>query len=103
MPHADDLDPRSAWDHARRLELVRHANDLGFKDITEIMPKDLIVKRLKALGAPPPNTPLRPLQPIGGTLDPRAGDTHPDSHRNGSPRVVSAGEIEIDADELLER
>src|SRR5690242_8353384 len=103
MSDIGNYDPRSAWDHARRMELVRHAHDLGHKDITEQMPKDLIVRRLKALGAPPPNTPLRPLQPIGGTVNPRAGDTTPTSHRNGNSRSAGSGEIEIDAGELLEQ
>lgn len=102
MSDIGNYDPRTAWDHARRMELVRHAHELGYKDITEQMPKDLIVKRLRALGAPPPNTPLRPLQPIGGTLDPRSGDTRPDSHRNGAAKTFG-GETEIDAGELLEQ
>lgn len=103
MSDIGNYDPRSPWDHARRMELVRHAHDLGHKDISETMPKELIVKRLKALGAPPPNTPLRPLTPIGGTVDPRSGDTHPGSHRNGAAKSVATGEIEIDAGELLEQ
>lgn len=103
MSDIGNYDPRSAWDHARRIELVRHAHECGYKDITEHMPKDLIVKRLKALGAPPPNTPLRPLQPIGGTINPRAGDTRSDSHKNGVPQSATSNEVEIDADELLEQ
>ncbi len=103
MSDIGNFDPRTPWDHARRPELVRHAHDLGYKDITEQMPKDLIVKRLKALGAPPPSTPLRPLMPIGGTYDPRAGDTSPTSHKNGASINVATGETEIDAEELLEQ
>jgi hypothetical protein len=102
MSDIGNFDPRSAWDHARRMELVRHANDLGYKDITEQMPKELIVRRLQALGAPPPNTPLRPLQPIGGTIDPRTSDTHPGSHKNGTAKQIAASD-EIDATELLEQ
>ena len=99
---SDAFDPRDAWGHARRIELVRHANAMGHTDIIEQMPKELIVKRLKALGVPPPTVPLRPLMAPGGNYNPRSGDTSPTSHKAGAVPVKSAPD-EIDADELLEQ
>ena len=92
-------DPRDKWQHARRIELVRYALENGHPDITEDYPKNLIIKKLKALGLPPPNVPPRP---IGS--GPRSGDTDLNSHHyNGSPapHQQKTETVEIDADELM--
>lgn len=96
------LDPRDPWALPRRMEIFRYAKELGIAEIVEAMPKELMVKRLKARGIQPPKVPPRP---IGKNLDYRSGDTSPDSHHyNGSPVVAdqTAKTVEIDADDLLE-
>ena len=97
---SDAFDPRDAWQHARRIELVRYASEIGHPEIVEQMPKNMIVEKLKALGVPPPSVPLRPLMAPGGNYDPRSGDTTPVSHRTGKAPIKNIPD-EIDADELL--
>lgn len=81
-------DPRDGWARARRREVFRYAQELGFKDIVEQMPKDLMVRLLKSRGAAQPKVPLRPL-----------GQERPtDSHHINSAQAETT---EIDADELL--
>jgi hypothetical protein len=93
-------DPRDPWMRARRIELVRYAHEKGMaSEISEQMPKDLIVKRMKAKGLPPPSVPPRPL---GGP--PRSGDTSPDSHHYTGPQVeVKQDTVTVDAADLAER
>src|SRR5690349_10182911 len=57
----DVWDPRDPWTRTRKIELLQYADKLGISEITEQMPHTLIVKRMKALGVPPPNTPARQL------------------------------------------
>lgn len=80
------------------MEIVRYAAELGIKEIVEQMPKDLMVKRMKALGVPPPKVPPRP---IGSPA--RSGDTTPTSHRYEAKEEEKTETIELSADELLER
>ena len=91
-------DPRDKWQHARRIELVRYANENGHPEITEDYPKNLIIQKLKSYGLPPPSVPPRY---IGS--GPRSGDTDLNSHHyNGSPAPQQKTEtVEIDADELM--
>lgn len=94
------FDPRDLWATARRIEVYRHAKEHNVPDISEDMPKDLIVKRCKAAGLPPPSVPRRPI----GSVDPRIGDTNPNSHHAGEGSVAKSEEVEtIDADDNLER
>jgi hypothetical protein len=99
MQLKDIDDPRDKWRQARRIELVRYAEENGHPEIDHRYPANLIILKLKALGLPPPSVPDRR---IGSS--PRAGDTTPNSHHavNGPPKP-KAETITIDADELLER
>lgn len=93
-------DPRGPWAVARRMELVRYAHELGHIDIVEQMPKELIVKRLQALGVPPPSVPPRPI----GIGNPRSGDTDINSHKyNGAKIKTETERVEISAEDLMER
>ena len=101
MIPTDTFDPRDPWAKTRRMELVRYAAELGIKDIVEQMPKDLMIKRLKAHGVQPPRVPPRP---IGKNFEARSGTDLNSHHFNGSEQASKTTEVlEIDADELTER
>lgn len=75
----ETIDPRDPWERVRRMEVFRYAQELrvpGIEDRGGIPPKDLMVAQLKALKIPPPTVPPRTI----GAVDPRMGDTSPDSH-----------------------
>lgn len=101
MTPTQTFDPRSAWDHARRIEIYRYAKEKGITEIVEAMPKDLMVLRLKALGLPPPPVPQRP---IGALIDSRSGDTSPESHHyTGQPQKPVTETVVMDAAAVMER
>jgi hypothetical protein len=93
------LDPRGPWARARRIELIRYAAELGIQEISEEMPKEVIVKILQSRGIQPPSVPPRF---VGALADSRSGDTSPTSHHyNGSqvPKIAERA-VEINADDL---
>ena len=95
------FDPRDPWARARRIEIFRYAQEKGVTEVVEQMPKDVMVKRLKAKGIPPPPVPPRS---IGAHINPRSGDTSPTSHRyTGQTQPKAETVVEVDADEVLER
>lgn len=101
MTPTQTFDPRDAWDHARRLEVYRYAKELGHADITEDLPKDLMVARLKSRGVKPPTTPLRQ---IGAHVSARSGDTAPNSHHfDGTQQAPQPETVVMDALAVLER
>lgn len=103
MTPSQTFDPRDQWARARRIEVFRYASELGHtKDnyIEEQMPKDLMVKRLKALGVPPPSVPPRP---IGANINSRSGDTSPNSHHYTAGKSQPVEIAEVDASDVLER
>lgn len=59
MTPGQTFDPRDPWAKARRIEIYRHGRVHGATDIQEDMPKDLMVRRLKARNIPPPVVPPR--------------------------------------------
>lgn len=93
------FDPRNPWDRARRIEIVRYAKEQGIAEIDEQMPKDLMVRRLTALGVPPPSVPPRMI----GIPDARTGDTSPDSHRFTAQQSQPTELAVLDAADVLER
>lgn len=95
------FDPRDPWARARRIEIFRYAQEKGVTEVIEAMPKDVMVKRLKARGIPPPAVPPRP---IGANINPRSGDTSPNSHHyTAQPQKAAEPVSEVDASEVLER
>lgn len=101
MTPTQTFDPRDPWARARRLEVFRHAQENGVTEILETMPKDLMVKLLRAKDIPPPSVPPRP---IGAHISARSGDTSPDSHHYAGPATVAPTEtVVVDADAVLER
>lgn len=103
MTPSQTFDPRDQWAKARRIEVFRYATELGHtKDdyIQEQMPKDMMVKRLKARNVPPPSVPPRP---IGAHISARSGDTSPDSHHYNAAKPATSESVSVDAADILER
>lgn len=83
------LDPRDPFARLRRSELVRLAAEKGIPDISEQMPKELIVKRLKAQGFIPPAVAQRPLD----APTPKIGVDAPVIETDSDTVVIDAAEL----------
>ena len=99
MQIRETWDPRGPWQKMRRQEAINYAKELGIV-FDENMPKDIIIKRLIAAGAPPPKLPPRT---IGMHANPRQDDTSPTSHKYEGPQDQPQREtVTVDAAELAE-
>lgn len=91
MHLASITDPRSALDRTRRKDMQKYIEANGL-DIDPWMPKDLMVKRLHAMGVTKIDAPLHQLgQP----------DNYPSAPANGAA-AQDGPSVEVDATDLLE-